>query len=242
MPHALRIMEALDGAAASVDMADEKSAETVQIGALPSVAPDVLPPALKRFRQLHADARVVIHTAANQPLLEMLKAGEIDFAVGRMSDPQMTVGLTFELLYMEPLALLVREGHPLSAAGNVTLSDVLAHPLVVSPTGTVPRHHTESFVRSQGFRMPDNCVETLSVALAQRLVRDSDSVWFAPLGVLGVNAGKREAGLERLPLATTGTEEPVGLLRRAEVGLPQAVQEFIEVLRSVSQERQLSAA
>src|SRR5205823_1978279 len=121
------------------------------------------------FRRARPHARVVIQTSTNASLLAMLKAGEIDFALGRMSDPQMMMGLSFELLYMEPLALAVRPRHPLAAESAPSLSDVIACPLIVSTRGTIPRHNTESFLRSKGLKLPAGCVETISVSVARLL-------------------------------------------------------------------------
>jgi LysR family transcriptional regulator, pca operon transcriptional activator len=61
--------------------------------------------------------------------------------------------------------------------------------------------------------------ETLSVSLARALAAGSDAVWFTPLSAA---EPELEAGtLVRLKLATTGTEEPVGLLLRTDT-LPSA--------------------
>jgi DNA-binding transcriptional LysR family regulator len=88
----------------------------------------VLPPALAKFRHAHPDARVLIRTAANLPLLEMPQVGEVDFVLGSMTDPQAMQGLSFELLYAEPPALAVRAGHPLCAMAEGSLGRMLVAP------------------------------------------------------------------------------------------------------------------
>jgi LysR family transcriptional regulator, pca operon transcriptional activator len=232
LPHAVAVLEALHAGQHAVGNAQASAGETVHVGALPTVAPDLLPFALTAFRERHADARVVIQTAANAPLLRMLAAGELDFVVGRMADPQMMVGLSFELLYVEPLVMAVRSRHPLVADAAPSLSDILRYPFVVSPKGTIPRHNAESYLQSRGLGIPANCTETLSVSVALQIVRHSDAVWFTPAGAVREHVLDRS--LVQLAVPTKGTEEPVGLLLRSEGSLAAPAREFIRVLREAA--------
>ncbi len=232
LAHALAVQDALNAAGAAVGGEQAPQSEAVYVGALPTVAPDLLPLALAEFRRQHPHTRAVVQTATNTVLLQMLKAGEIDFALARMADPEMMAGLSFELLYVEPLALIVRPGHPLVATGKVSLSEVIAYPIVVSTRGTIPRHNTESYFQSRGLKIPSNCIETLSVSLARQIVRQSEAVWFAPAGA--VRADFVDGALTRLAVPTEGTEEPVGLMQRSG-GAPGApALAFMEVLREMA--------
>lgn len=229
LAHAINVLEALHTAGNAVGAVQAPETESVQVGALPSVAPDLIPAALHAFRLKRSQARVLIQTAANAPLLEMLKTGTVDFVLGRMADPQMMTGLSFELLYMEPLLLVARAGHPLAAESAVSLNDVMRFPLVVSPQGTIPRHNTESHFHAHGLRLPENCTETLSVSVARQIVKHSDCVWFAPAGAAREDLVSQD--LLALPLPTAGTEEPVGLLRRSEGATSVPADEFMKILR-----------
>ncbi len=235
LAHAVAVQEALNAAQLAVGIGHAPRFETVHVGALPTVAPDLLPLALLAFRRSHPDVRVLAQTASNVALLQSLKAGELDFALARMSDPEMLGGLSFELLYMEPLVLAVRPGHRLAAHAAVDLADVLAYPIVVSAKGTTPRHNTESHFQSHGLKLPSNCLETLSVSLARQVTRESDAIWIAPTGA--VRADLQDRILLRLATNTDGTEEPVGLLCRSEGSLSAAAQAFIECLREAATAR-----
>jgi len=107
----------------------------------------------------------------------------------------------------------VRPAHPL-ARRAASVRAVLGYPLVVYSEGTIPRHSTESFFSGLGLALPGNVLQTLDVSVARALVGCSDAVWITPLGA--VQAELREGRLARLPIATPGTEEPVGLLVRSE--------------------------
>ena len=81
----MAVLDALHAAKTSVGAEQEPQREAIHAGALPTVAPDLLPPALAEFRQRHPHVRVNVQTATNAALLQMLKAGEVDFALARMA-------------------------------------------------------------------------------------------------------------------------------------------------------------
>lgn len=213
LAHALRVLEALDASAQAVAPADGGRIERLRIGALPSVAPALLPVALARLRDSRPSVQIVVKSAANAVLLDELRAGELDLVVGRMSDPRLMGGLSFELLHTEPLVFAVRAGHPL-ASKAVSVQAVLAYPLVVYGEGTIPRHNTESFLSARGLVLPSNALQTLDVAVARALVAVSDAVWITPLGA--ARGELADGRLVRLRIETAGTEEPVGLLQRSD--------------------------
>ncbi|MDP9990597.1 DNA-binding transcriptional LysR family regulator [Variovorax boronicumulans] len=213
LAHALRVLEALDASAEAVAPTAGGRIERLRIGALPSVAPALLPPALARLRDHWPAAQIAVKSAANAVLLDELRAGELDLVVGRMSDPRLMAGLSFELLYTEPLVFAVRARHPL-ALKPAPVQAVLDYPLVVYGEGTIPRHNTESFLSARGLVLPTHALQTLDVGVASALVAVSDAVWITPLGA--ARGELAEGRLVRLRIDTAGTEEPVGLLLRSD--------------------------
>ena len=241
LTHAVSVRQALDAAKNAVGAELRPQTQVVHIGALPTVAPDLLPLTLRVFQRNHPAARVTIQTAANAPLLDKLKSGEVDFVLGRISDPYMMVGLSFELLYVEPLIVVVRNGHPLCSGGAsissavasaITLKEVMSFPLIVFAKGTIPRHSTESYFQARGYRLPENRIETMSVSVARSIASQSDSIWFTPVGAVRDDLAK--GVLARLAISTEGTEESVGLLQRSEGVLSALAQEFIRIVRDIA--------
>ncbi|MDP9898378.1 LysR substrate-binding domain-containing protein [Variovorax ginsengisoli] len=230
--HALRVLEAVDASARAVLPGGGERLERLRIGALPSVAPSLLPDALTALRTRMPALQVRVQTGTNTGLLDALRAGELDLVAGRMSDPQLMAGLTFEWLYTEPLALVVRTGHPLARAGSPSMQDVLACPLVVYSEGTIPRHHTESFLSGLGLSLPTAATQTLDLAVARALLVRSDAVWFTPFGAARDDLAS--GTLMRLDVDTGGTEEPVGLLMRSDAEPSVARQTFIALLREAA--------
>jgi len=236
--HALGVLDALDAVGGAIGIEPQQEHPVMRIGVLPSVGADLVPAALLDLRKLHPHAHISIDTAANAALLDQLKAGAVDLVMGRMADPNMLIGLSFELLYIEPLCLVVRSGHPLAAPTPPTpptLAQIMECPLMLSPKGTIPRHHAESFLQVRGGTLPSHYTETLSVSLARRVVLQSDTVWLTPLGA--VRHDLAEGNLARLAVPTEGTEEPVGIFHRSDAHLPEIVRDFIQILRAAAAKR-----
>jgi DNA-binding transcriptional LysR family regulator len=235
LAHALPVLEALDAAGRAMGQHRAPGARAIHVAALPTVAPDLLPAAVNAFRALHPDAGILLRTAANTALMAMLKADDIDIALGRMSDPEMMAGLSFELLYMEPLVIAARPGHPLAALPSPALAQALDYPLVVSSKGTVPRHHTAAWLQKLGMALPANCIETMSVSVARLLTQQSDALWFTPAGAVRADVASGMLVLVNVPPGAA--EEAVGLLRRADARRDPLIEEFVRLLKQCAAAR-----
>jgi len=229
LAHALRVLEAIDAGAEALRPDGGERVERLRVGALPSVAPTLLVDALLTLRERMPALQVEVRSGVNAVLFDALRAGELDLVCGRMSDPQRMAGLSFELLCAEPLAMVVRPGHPLVGAASTSVQDAMAHPLVVYSEGTIPRHHTESLLSGLGLRLPATHTQTLDLAVARAMVLRSDAVWFTPAGA--VRDELLSGALVRLRVPTAGTEEPVGLLLRSGVELSAAQRTLAALLR-----------
>ncbi|WP_226437245.1 LysR substrate-binding domain-containing protein [Rhodococcus yananensis] len=230
LDHAERVVRAFDTAVADLAGTPGTGRDTVRIGSLPSAASVLLPDVLTALHDLHPDVGVQVHTAPNTDLLAALRGGDVDVVIGRMSDPDTMRGLSFELLYAEALAFVVRTGHPL-AGRCPTVAQICEYPLVVSGTGTVPRHHTDVLLRRHGIDLPAGTVDTIDVAVAATHVRGSDAVWVVPERVPARDITEKR--LSRLPVDTVGTAEPIGVVRPA-AAASSIVDDIAALLRRVA--------
>ncbi|WP_116141085.1 LysR substrate-binding domain-containing protein [Trinickia diaoshuihuensis] len=230
--YAVGVANAMESAAGALQGPVAPPMPILELGALPTVASGVLPDALIRLREREPQTGVRLHTATNQVLLSALKAGRLDCVVGRMAEPSAMQGLSFELLYAEPLVMAVQPRHPLLDARPVSPQAVLEYPLVVAPAGTVPRLHTDAFFDAHALHVPGNCTETLSVSVARLLARRSNAVWITPEFAARDDLDRGE--LARLPLPVANAEEPVGLLRRSAGEPLERVEALAEILRALT--------
>lgn len=212
--------------------APERARRRLVVGVLPTVATRIMPRAALAFAEAVPGGVLRVSTGPNGLLLSQLREGTLELVVGRLAAPAEMTGLVFEQLYVEPVAAVVRPGHPLTAAPGRTVTD---HPLVLPPPGAVIRPAVEQYFLTLGQELPEALVETVSLAVGRGLVQASDAVWFISRGVvaeevaLGTLVALELAGL---PLIAG----PVGLTRRAGSEPGAEVQALMAALRAAARE------
>ena len=232
--YALDVTQALESAAAALTRTGTPRIPVVQVCALPTVAGGLLAQAIARLRQRRPHAGVEVRTASNPELLAALKSGEADFAVGRMAEPAMMQGVSFELLYAESLVVVTRPQHPLLASAGRTVSPfaLLGYPLVIPGAGTVPRLQAEVFFVAQGIALPLGCTETQSVSVGRALTLLSDAVWITPQHAVQLDIDRGWLG--RLNVPVPGSAEPIGLLCRSRANPSELAGQLMDTLRQLS--------
>jgi LysR family pca operon transcriptional activator len=223
LPHASASVTAIGRAVDSVVSSPEEA--PLRIGLLPTLAPSFMPAVLRRFAVLRPQAALRLHTGRNKQLVEQLRHRELDLVVGRLSDPDAMLGVTFEHLYAEPIVIALRAGHSLARAGTdagAALARIAAWPLVLPLPGTMIRQLTDGFLDRHGIAPQAGVVETIDTALARALALGGDAVWFTPQGAAQLDFDT--GALVRLAARIT-PEEPVGLMLPALQALVGAIRQ-----------------
>jgi len=229
LPHASASVAALQRAVDSIVRSPGEA--PLRVGMLPTLAPSFMPGVLRRFAVQRPQAALRLHTGRNPQLVEALRSRELDVVIGRLADPDAMVGVTFEHLYAEPVAVVLRAGHPLARGGSDTraaIAGIGACTVVLPLAGTMIRQLADGFLERHGVAPSAGVIETLDVALARSLALGSDAVWFTPQAAAqpDIDAGL----LTQLPVHIT-PEEPVGLMLPADVSPSPALQALIGALR-----------
>jgi DNA-binding transcriptional LysR family regulator len=231
--YAVDVTRALESAATALTEAAPPLYPTVQVATLPTVAGGLLAQAIARLHERRPYAGVGVRTGTNQELLSALRAGEIDFAVGRMAEPAMMQGVSFELLYAESLAVVSRPEHPLARGDrSLSLLSILAYPLIIPNVGTAPRHDVDGFFEAHGLALPPGRTETQSVSMARTLTLLSDAVWLTPRHPVQLDLER--GWLSRLNVPVPGNAEPVGLLSRSGAAPTELAAHLMDTLRDLS--------
>jgi LysR family transcriptional regulator, hydrogen peroxide-inducible genes activator len=121
------ILSMLDEAVRTVT--DDGGSGRVSIGAIPTIAPYLLPPVLARCRKLEPSLRVEVHEEVTGSLVARCAAGEIDFGVMAITADRHN--LRFEPLYDEELWLVLSRDHPLTRRRRLSLGDLESEPFVL---------------------------------------------------------------------------------------------------------------
>ncbi len=237
MRHADAVVSGVGEAVHSVSA--ERSRVPVALGALPTLTPSFLPGVLTQLSAHTAGLAVKVITGRNRQLLQQLQQRELDAVLGRLAEPEHMVGLSFEHLYAEPLVVAVRPDHPLLARQRLQMSELGRFDLVVPLPGTIIRHAVDGLLATHGITPRRALLETLSSSLGRQLALGSDALWFTPLGAAEPDLAR--GTLCRLPVATAGTEEPVGLLIRTDTLPSPGLQALIAAVRRQAVARRATA-
>jgi len=122
LEYARQILASIDDARRSVDELKGKIAGDVAVGAIPTVAPYVLPELVITFQKHYPDVTLHIVEDATAGITRRIEAGELDVALASTCQQSPTVRV--ELLGKEPLLALVPEGHPLAKQTVITFDDL----------------------------------------------------------------------------------------------------------------------
>jgi LysR family hydrogen peroxide-inducible transcriptional activator len=109
--HARRVLAEVAEAGRSVRDAHGKIAGPLVIGAIPTIAPFLLPKVLPPFIEKYPDVQLELVEDVTDKLVDLLISGKLDLAV--MSNLSTNHVLHLEKLATEPLRLMVARGHRL---------------------------------------------------------------------------------------------------------------------------------
>ncbi|UJW84203.1 pca operon transcription factor PcaQ [Devosia sp. SL43] len=208
-------------------------ATIVKVGALPTVSARILPSAVQAFTADGTGCHTRIITGPNAYLLSLLRTGDVDLVIGRMADPDIMLGFSFEHLYSERIAMVVRPGHPLLKERNFNLGMIEAYQSLMPTPDSVIRRVVERMLLAQGVTNLRDQVETVSNAFGRSYVRQTDAIWFISEGVVAEDLA--DGMLSVLPFDTRETIGPVGLTTRTDTTPTLAATTFMQAVRLTSQ-------
>lgn len=215
----------------SVELALKEGASVVRMGALASASVRVLPESVSRFLASNVGTTPHIITGDNASILTSLKAGDLDLALGRMAAPEVMVGLTFEPLYSERVAVVARPAHPIfdPPARIDRLSDFV---VLVPPPGSIIHEQAIELLIRLAVGPQLRRVDTVSTVFGRAFSTTTDAVWIAHHGEV---SGDLKAGtLRELPVDTSDTTGPLGLITRSGVDPSLGAAMLMAAIRDVA--------
>jgi LysR family pca operon transcriptional activator len=205
---------------------------TVKVGALPTVSARMLPEAVRLFTADNPGVHARVVTGPNDYLLSLLRTGDADLVIGRMADPAAMLGLSFEHLYFERVAFIVRAGHPLLSERNFSLTMIEQYQVLMPTPDSVIRPFVDRMLVGHGIGTVRDEVETVSDAFGRAYVRQSDAIWIISQGVVEDDVARGQLAL--LPVDTSETLGPVGFTTRADTVHGLAAAALMQAVRDVA--------
>ncbi len=216
----------------SIIQAQKKGSMRISVGVLPTVAASILPNAVLKFRQSGMDVTLNLSSGPNTLLLGQLRVGELDLVVGRLAEPKLMTGLSFQHLYSEIVTFVVRPNHPLLKQKPFNIQDIRQYNVLFPTKDSIITVAAERFLISQGVGLLPDRIETISVDFGKEYIRLSDAIWIISRGVVAREI--EEGELIELPIDAKETLGPVGLTTRADTIPTPAVQMFMNCIRKTA--------
>lgn len=208
-----------------------QDAAIVRVGALPTVSARILPEAVRAFTAEGTGVTTRIITGPNNYLFSLLRTGDVDLVIGRMAEPKIMLGLSFEHLYSERVVLAVRPNHPLLTA-PFDLRLIETYQTLTPTPDSVIRPVVERIFLSNGVSWPRDQIETVSNAFGRSYIRQTDAIWIISEGVVANDVAEGQLAL--LPVDTSETLGPVGLTTRTDTTPSLATTTFMQAVRQVA--------
>ena len=133
LPHARAVLDGLDLARASVAANTDGVRGSVTLGAIPTIAPYLVPRYASSFTRHYPDARLRIVEDTTPVLIEGLRDLSIDFAL--LALPLRHKDLDLQPIRTEPLLAVLPRNHPLAKSDALSLADLRGESFVMLRDG-----------------------------------------------------------------------------------------------------------
>ncbi len=176
---AVRTLRELDLSQERVMQAVQGARGLVRIGSVTGPSLDLILPLVREMRVSAPAVELAVQVDTSDKLAEALLARDIDFYVGRIPDGANAGPFAVVDIGEEPIALVVRQDHPLTRVERLTLEQCVEYDWVSQPPGGLLRRTAEDYLLSRGLRLPRRILGTASTLFTLALIRKTNAI--APL-------------------------------------------------------------
>jgi LysR family transcriptional regulator, hydrogen peroxide-inducible genes activator len=133
LPLARRIVQESDEIVSTARNEHDPLSGKLKVGLIPTIGPYLLPLLARKLRKQLPRLKLMLYEYQTQPLLEKLRAGDID--LGILALPVPLDGLEARPLYDESFTLAVPNNSPLAKRANIKLDDLNGETLLLLEDG-----------------------------------------------------------------------------------------------------------
>jgi LysR family hydrogen peroxide-inducible transcriptional activator len=211
---------------ASKELGDSPSFERrITVGAIPTLAPYLIPTLVARCRKRHPNLQVNIREDFKGTLIREMLDGEMDLALVALpvSEPSIQV----EVLWKEALILAVAKNHPLASKQNVTAADLADETFILLGSSSSLATQIRRFCGDHHFepRLGSRCAQ---VATVKALVGIGAGISILPEGA------RSEADADSLAYVTLSDAEPtreIAVLKHMQRYQSRGAEQFLALVR-----------
>ncbi|NQW23887.1 MAG: LysR family transcriptional regulator [SAR202 cluster bacterium] len=141
------VVTSVDALKTQMNYAEQRGSFVV--GAYPDLVTHHLPIGIQMFRKDYPDVRIRLLARSYNPLIQLVRSGEIDLAFCS-SPPADDASLEFQELFNYNTVLLTPPGHELVHRQPIKLEDLAAWPLILTAPESLLRQRVEQAFKERG--------------------------------------------------------------------------------------------
>jgi len=226
-PRARRILDEVRNTEDAVRREGAEGAGTLSVGAIPTVAPYVLPAAVQRLRARHTATRVELREDYSAVLAKLLLDGALDVVIAALPYP--FEHLDTEVLGTDALVVAVPASHASARAGRITLSQLRDAPAVTLDPAHCLGEQVAGFCSSRQLS-PSVVCRSAQLATVLELVGAGVGISIVP-AMAAVRHNTPQCAY--VPLAEHALQREIVAVWRRGAAQSAAARAFVECVREV---------
>jgi LysR family hydrogen peroxide-inducible transcriptional activator len=230
LDRATAILATVDDTQRRLRPTDDDDGGQLTVGAIPTVAPYLLPPALNRFLRRYPGVEVTVEEDVTRHILQTVEAGELDLALVAL--PVDEERLHVEPLFSEELLLAVPRVHRLARQRKITVDDVRDERFILLNEMHCLGDQVLSFCRAHGCQ-PQIACRSAQIATVQLMIETGQGISFLPATARHVDRGK---GRVYRSLGDVPPRRTIGVIWRRHRYHSPTAERFLAGLRQVTEE------
>ncbi len=170
------------------EIRDDGRTGRLRVGAIPTIAPYLLPKLLRDFSRSYPEVSVEVTEGVTVDLIKACDQGELDLAI--LALPIETKHLDTEAMFEEELFLVMPKGHELAKKTDISLAEVENYPFVLLGEAHCLTGNVISVCRKKSFQ-PVAVERTSQLATVQELVTLGHGISMIPDMAKRIDKDKR---------------------------------------------------
>ena len=222
LPGCLRILAELEESKRILNNISGHIGGQLKIGTSHHIGLHRLPPVLIHYKQQYANVDLDIHFMDSEEACAAVLKGELEIAIATLPD-KAPAKLATQLIWNDPLAVVVSRKHPLAAQKNVTLKQLVQHPAILPSQST--------FTRALLEKMLGINTDKLKIAMETNYLETIKTMASIGLGWSVLPLTMCDKNLRPIDISNIRMQRQLGVAWHRERTLSNAAKRWIEVLQ-----------
>jgi DNA-binding transcriptional LysR family regulator len=169
LPHARRVLSEMEDGRRALSHLTGTVSGRLSIGTSHHIGLHRLPDVLRAYTQAHPDVDLDIHFMDSEEACEEVAQGRLELGIVTLPTVPPDA-LRMQMIWSDPLAVVVSPSHPLAKSPLATLAELAAHPAVLPDERTYTHRIVMRALEAHGvaprIRLSTNYLETLKMLVA----------------------------------------------------------------------------